>query len=400
LWHHNKTGGEIRRRLHFCSEGFLRDGFYTTIGLMSGTSLDGIDAAVLATDGESVSAFGSAISKPYDDKFKSRLKEALGRAPELIRRRDGVDDQAIVELEHDLTTAHGRAVHALLREAGMEPGEIDVIGFHGQTLYHAPEAGLTWQLGDANLLAAITGIDVVGDFRSNDMAAGGQGAPLVPVYHLAVARDRTPYKRFIFLNIGGVANLTWIDLAHGGARLVAFDTGPGNALLDDWMLEKAGQPFDNKGKTAFKGKIDRARLDAATAHNFFDRPPPKSLDRNTFSAQMVEGLELEDGAATLTAFTVAAVQRACTLLPAAPEACFVTGGGRHNPVLMAGLSEALPLPVEPVETIGLRGDSLEAELMAFLAARSLKGLPLTFPETTGARSNCTGGRLCRAPGAR
>lgn len=376
----------------------MRDVLYTVIGLMSGTSLDGIDAAILVTDGNSVTEFGPAISIPYDDKFRSRLKEAVARAPDLLGQRDGTEDRAILELELDLTEAHDRAIRAVLEEAEMGPGEIDLIGFHGQTLYHAPEAGLTWQLGDASQLAGMTGIDVVADFRSNDMAAGGEGAPLAPVYHLAAIRGRTPHKRILVLNIGGVANLTWIDFTGDQPRMLAFDTGPGNALLDDWIYRMTGQAFDAGGKEARRGQIDYQRVDLALQDPYFDRPAPKSLDRNVFSLEIVKGLDLEDGAATLSALTIAAVKRACTLLPAVPETCFVTGGGRHNPVLMAGLQEALSLPVQRVEAIGLRGDSLEAELMAFLAVRSLKGLPITFPETTGVKSPCSGGRLHRVPG--
>lgn len=376
----------------------MRDGLYTAIGLMSGTSLDGIDAAILVTDGETVTEFGPAISIPYDIKFKSRLKKAVARAADLIGQRDGAEDPVTLELELDLTEAHGRAVRAVLDKAGMGPGEIDLIGFHGQTLCHAPEAGLTWQLGDGSQLAGTAGIDVVDDFRSNDMAAGGEGAPLAPVYHLAAVRGRTPHKRILVLNIGGVANLTWIDFTGDQPQMLAFDTGPGNALVDDWMYRRTGRAFDAGGKVARRGRIDHQRIELALQDAYFDRPAPKSLDRNAFSLKIVEGLNLEDGAATLAALTTAAVKRACALLPAAPETCFVAGGGRHNPVLMAGLQEALSLPVQPVEAIGLRGDSLEAELMAFLAVRSLRGLPITFPETTGVKLPCTGGRLHRVPG--
>ena len=289
----------------------MHEGFYTAIGLMSGTSLDGIDAAILVTDGNSVTEFGPAISIPYDDKFRARLKEAVARAPDLIGPRDGTEDRAILELELDLTEAHGRATRAVLDEAGKGPGEIDLIGFHGQTLYHAPESGLTWQMGDGSQLAGITGIDVVDDFRRNDMAAGGEGAPLAPVYHLAALSGRTPHKRILVLNIGGVANLTWIDFTGDQPQMLAFDTGPGNALLDDWIYRMTGQAFDAGGKVARRGRIDHQRLELALQDAYFDRPAPKSLDRDAFSLDMADGLNLEDGAATLSALTVAAVKRAC-----------------------------------------------------------------------------------------
>ena len=375
----------------------MQDGLYTSIGLMSGTSLDGIDAAILITDGEKRIETGPAISIAYDDEFRCCLRDALARAPDLIGQPQATTDQTFLALERHLTEAHGRAIGAFLEQADMVPEQIDIIGFHGQTLYHAPEAGRTWQLGDGPLLAKITEIDVVGDFRSGDMASGGQGAPLAPVYHAAAVRGKTPFETVIIINIGGVANLTWIDFEAKEPLLIACDTGPGNALLDDWMRLRAGQPFDREGECALAGQVDQGRLEAALADSFFARPPPKSLDRDAFSLDMVDGLSLEDGAATLAAFTVAAVRRTSEMLPGRAKACFVSGGGRHNTAMFVGLRQALAIPVDKIETIGLRGDSLEAELMAFLAVRSLKGLPLTFPETTGVGRPCTGGRLYRAP---
>jgi len=349
------------------------------IGLMSGTSLDGVDAAFLDTDGIAVAGFGPALTLPYDDALRADLRALLDRAPGLA-----ADDPFLRDVTDRLTRAHAAAVAALGVAA-------DIIGFHGQTILHRPEARRTWQIGDAALLARLTGTRVVYDFRSADVAAGGQGAPLVPVFHAALAAGLP--KPVALLNLGGVANLTWIG-AEG--RLVALDTGPGNALLDDWTFRHTGARMDRDGALARAGRVDTARLVSLLAHPFFDRPAPKSLDRQDFAAALdqLAGLSPADGAATLAAFTAGAVARAP--LPAPPRRVLVCGGGRHNPALMAALRAALPVPVEPVESVGWDGDALEAQCFGFLAVRSLAGLPISYPETTGVPRPLTGGRVAEA----
>lgn len=349
------------------------------VGLMSGTSMDGIDAALLETDGEAVLSFGPSLTHPYDEAFRERLRDVLGLA----------DPPA--DLIQELTKRHAQAVKALLEMAGQGAG---LIGFHGHTILHRPEEGRTLQIGDGAMLAQLTGIDVVGDFRSNDVAAGGQGAPLVPVYHLALAAELD--KPLAVLNIGGVANVTYIG-PHGG--VLAFDTGPGNALIDDWMLAMTGYPIDEDGRLAAEGQVDEAAVQEFLDHSWFSEPPPKSLDRDEFALfakGLMSGLPPADGAATLCAFTTAAVARAESHLPRTPRRWLVSGGGRKNPVLMEGLGTRLGVPVDPVEAVGWNGDALEAQAFAYLAARSVKGLPLSFPGTTGVKEPTTGGRLFRA----
>jgi anhydro-N-acetylmuramic acid kinase len=258
---------------------------------------------------------------------------------------------------------------------------------------HEPENGRTWQIGDGALLARLTGIDTVSDFRSADVAAGGQGAPFVPLYHQALAAALAE-RPLAVLNLGGVGNVTWVGA--GAEELMAFDTGPGNALLDDWALRHTGRPVDADGRLARSGRVDRAALDALLLHPYFDRPAPKSLDRDAFASTPVHGLAPEDGAATLVAFTAAAVARARDILPAPPRRWLVTGGGRRNPAIMAALAEALARPVEAVESVGWEGDVLEAQAFAYLAVRSLAGLPLSLPSTTGVARPMPGGRLDRA----
>ncbi|HME26237.1 MAG TPA: anhydro-N-acetylmuramic acid kinase [Acetobacteraceae bacterium] len=349
-----------------------------TIGLMSGTSLDGVDAAWLETDGERIGAFGPTLTLPYDDRLRADLRRILDHAPTL-----SPDDRRLKSAAARLTEYHVRAVAALGRQA-------DLIGFHGQTILHQPDQRRTWQIGDAIEVARRTGLPVAHDFRSADVAAGGQGAPLAPVYHAALARDIA--KPLAVLNIGGVANVTWIG-ADG--ELIAFDTGPGNGPLDDWIARRAGAAFDRDGAIARSGRIDHAVLHRLLADPYFSRPQPKSLDRLDFAASIaasgLEHLQRADGAATLVAFTAAAV--AAAPLPQRPLRWLVAGGGRHNPAIMAALRDRLSAPVDPVEALRWDGDALEAQCFGFLAARTRAGLPISFPGTTGVPRSMTGGRM-------
>ena len=353
---------------------------------MSGTSLDGIDAALIRSNGRRRVETGPALTVPYDPAFRARLRGVLGGG--LAARG------AVAELGRELTLRHARAVRDLLAQADMAASEVMVVGFHGHTVLHEPQKGRTWQIGDGALLAAETGIDVVADFRSNDMAAGGQGAPFAPLYHAARATGLD--KPMAVLNLGGVGNLTWLG---GDAEddVLAFDTGPGNALIDDWVAHHTGKSWDQDGALARAGTVDETALAALMSHPYFQVPPPKSLDRDTFDPQPVAGLSTADGAATLTAFTAVSAAAALAHLPTPPRHWLVTGGGRHNPTLMAALAARLAVPVEPVEAVGWDGDALEAQAFAYLALRSLEGLPLSLPGTTGAKSPTMGGVLHRAP---
>jgi anhydro-N-acetylmuramic acid kinase len=349
-----------------------------TIGLMSGTSLDGVDAAWLETDGERIGAFGPTVTMPYDDRLRADLRRILDNAPRL-----DPDDRRLKSATARLTEYHVRAVAALGQKA-------DLIGFHGQTILHQPDRRRTWQIGDAAELAWRTGVPVAHDFRSADVAAGGQGAPLAPVYHAALARGMaTP---FAVLNIGGVANVSWIG---PDGRLVAFDTGPGNGPLDDWMMRHAGVPFDRDGAVALSGQVDRHVLGRLLADPYFAKPAPKSLDRLDFAATLgasgLATLSPADGAATLVAFIGGSV--AAAPLPGPPLRWVVSGGGRRNPAIMQALRATLGAPVDPVEALGWNGDALEAQCFGFLAARARAGLPISFPDTTGARVALAGGTI-------
>jgi anhydro-N-acetylmuramic acid kinase len=279
-----------------------------------------------------------------------------------------------------------------LRAHGIERRDIAVVGFHGQTVLHRPERRLTVQIGDGAGLARRVGVPVVYDLRAADVAAGGQGAPLVPVFHRALVENLQRSHPIAVLNIGGVANVTYID----SADLIACDTGPGNALIDDFMMAQSGAPFDRDGAAAAQGRVDEAWLAAALALPFFSAPPPKSLDRNAFASVDASGLSLEDGAATLTAFTAAAVAAVVPLLPQAPRSWIIAGGGARNTTLMRMLAQRLaPATVEAAQSLGWSSDAIEAQAFAYLAVRSLNGLPISFPGTTGAPRAMTGGVVAR-----
>ncbi|MBO6519895.1 MAG: anhydro-N-acetylmuramic acid kinase [Rhodospirillales bacterium] len=354
----------------------------TAIGLMSGTSMDGIDVAVIDTDGETVKRRGAFASYPYEASLRKKVQAIAGHK---LERGD-----ALSAVVRDITDAHAEAVEDFLGRAGLSPHDVDVVGFHGQTVFHDPANGVTVQLGDGARLAERLRITVVNDFRSADVAAGGEGAPFAPLYHAALARPLEP--PVCVLNLGGVGNLTWIS-PDGG--IIAFDTGPANALLDDWVLANTGQAMDADGAISRAGTVNDDVLAELLENDYFDQPYPKSLDRDHFDPSPVMGLSLEDGAATLVAFSAEAVGRAQAMLPALPERWLVTGGGRHNPVMMAALRSALDRPVEPVEAAGWSGDAMEAQAFAYLAVRSLYGLPLSLPSTTGVTEPMPGGVLHR-----
>lgn len=349
--------------------------------------MDAIDVALIRTDGVSVAEPVAAAGYPLDEETRRLLRRAIEEARSLTDRhaRPGILNAA----EEAVTAVHVHAVKTFLADLPARSAEIDVIGFHGQTVLHRPEKRLTVQLGNGAVLAGKTGIPVVWDMRAADVAAGGQGAPLVPVYHRILSR-RVPLRPVAFVNIGGISNVTWVD---EGGWMLAFDCGPGNALLDDWCLRHAGLSHDEDGHLAAAGRECADILAGWLASPFFTMPPPKSLDRGDFTSAAVEGLSLEDGAATLTRLTARAIARAREWFPQPARLWVITGGGRRNRHLMTLLAEELDAPVVPAEAVHLNGDMMEAECWACLAVRSLKGLPITFPETTGVTAPCTGGRL-------
>ncbi|AGH48493.1 MULTISPECIES: anhydro-N-acetylmuramic acid kinase [Sphingomonas] len=359
------------------------------VGLMSGTSLDGVDAALIETDGEAHVRPLAFRGEPYSEAARATLRAATELALAFDSPRPNPE---ILAAEDLVTRSHILAVRKLLVDAQISPADVAVIGFHGQTIAHRPDRGWTWQIGDGPAMAAALGISVVNDLRSADVAAGGQGAPLLPVYHRALAAGEA--KPLAILNLGGVGNITWIGEAEGD--LIAFDTGPANGLIDDWMERHAGRPYDENGAFAATGRVDEAVLKGMLANPWFDQPPPKSLDRSDFALDAVAGLSPADGATTLTAFTALTVERGLRLLPSAPKRLIVAGGGRHNATLMAMLGEACGLRPEPIEALGWNGDATEAEGFAYMAVRSLKGRPISFPGTTGAPEALAGGVLHKA----
>ena len=344
---------------------------------MSGTSMDGIDAAVLETDGEAHLTMGAHASTQYPPD----LRRTLLRLPS-----NGVDMPSI---ERKVTDLHCRAARSLCAGQNIDLATIDVIGFHGQTILHAPQDGRTWQLGDGQRMADSLGRVVVNNFRQNDMNHGGQGAPFAPAYHRALVRSCGIPQPIAVLNIGGVSNVTLID----GELLYACDCGPGNALIDDWVSDHCGAPFDEGGKIAAAGCINDNALAILLSSAYFRQRGPKSLDRNAFSAEPVSELSPQDGAATLAAFTAAAIAAEAQRLPCAPKQWVVVGGGRLNEFLLGELRRRLSAPVHVAEELGWAGDAIEAQAFGYLAVRSILKLPLSWPSTTGVSAPVTGGVL-------
>ena len=369
---------------------------WRVIGVISGTSMDAIDVALIQTDGEAhvVTHGGRGYAYPAD------LRAELGA---IVADRTRAAEDPLGEIEARVTRAHIDAIRRFMADEGLTQGDVDLIGLHGQTVFHDPARLLTRQLGDGAMVAKAVGIDTVYRFRHADVAAGGQGAPFAPLYHRALAQDLA--KPLMVLNMGGVANITWLGTgevlsegAEPGGDVIACDTGPASALIDDFVATRTGAAFDKDGDLAASGDVDAAMLGRFMAHPYFALPAPKSLDRNEFHrlTREVETLSDADGAATLTAFTVESIAAILSQVPAPPRHWLVGGGGRHNKVMMRRLADRLGVSVDPVEAVGWNGDFLEAQCFGYLAVRSVLGLPLSVPGTTGVPHAMTGGELARA----
>ncbi len=358
------------------------------IGLMSGTSMDGVDVALIETDGEAIHSLGPAAGFAYTAIERQLLREAMDWARGIVNRADRSGVLSIAETM--LTAKHAESVKTFAADNGIDLAGVDVVGFHGQTVLHKPTRGLTVQLGDGAALSKALGVPVVYDFRAADMKKGGQGAPLVPIFHRALASRERLEMPAAFVNIGGIANVTYVP--DGPAeRLIAFDAGAGNCLLDDWAMKHIGEPLDRDSRLALAGTANRQALAALLSHPFFCAPPPKSLDRGAFPLAALANLSGPDGAATLTAFTVAGIAAAARLFPAKPGTWIIAGGGAHNPHMMEGLRRVLGPDMMTAEMAGFSSDFMEAQAFAYLAVRRLRNLPATFPGTTGAADPVVGG---------
>ena len=347
------------------------------IGLMSGTSADGVDVAYIDTDGKEFVFFGPSQSFGFPRALKDRLINTK------------VDDETNSIIEKHLTLFHFESIKKFMKINHLNKHNIDLVGFHGHTIYHNPVDRLTVQLGDGKLLAKCLEIPVINDFRSEDVKNGGEGAPLTPIFHSVLAKKLT--KPVAILNIGGVANVTWVGKQID--ELMAFDVGPGNAMIDDWVFSQGLGDYDKNGCIAAKGFVNADILNRYLSHDFFQQKPPKSLDRNSFSLELVKGLTIEDATATLSEFTAESVRKSQVFFPSPVTQWIVCGGGRLNRELMRMLGVKLDAPVVRSEEVGWDGDALEAQAFAFLAVRSKMKLPLSFPNTTGVKNSTVGGVL-------
>ncbi|MCE2950577.1 MAG: anhydro-N-acetylmuramic acid kinase [Alphaproteobacteria bacterium] len=352
-----------------------------SLGFMSGTSLDGVDAALIESDGEIVVKPVRAVFLPYSSAVQDLLKATIedyqtkGESP--LR----------AQASTVLTRYHLEAANSLIDTTKRMP---ELVGFHGQTVLHDPLRKISLQLGDPSFLANALGCSVIYNFRQRDVGAGGQGAPLVPIFHQALKGKLSGCC--VFVNIGGIANVTWCGDGGRADSLIAFDTGPGNVLLNDWVKAHTGQAFDEGGQIARQGTVHKDVLASYLSHPYFSQPPPKSLDRGSFTLALCQGLSLEDGAATLTALTVRSIAAASPFYPESPTHFYMCGGGRHNTYLVEQLKTLLaPSRVESVEILGWQGDFIEAQAFAYLAIRSSLGKAISFPGTTDVCAPMTGG---------
>jgi anhydro-N-acetylmuramic acid kinase len=364
------------------------------LGFMTGTSLDAVDMAVLETDGEAITGFGPAGERKLSPEVRGLLEETTRQALAWPRGEPAPGIFALAAAA--IAQTHREAAVSFAQEHGFTLSSLDLIGFHGQTVLHEPpvpgRSGRTLQLGDAQALATALGVPVAYDFRSMDVAAGGQGAPLAPIYHAARALASGLARPVAALNLGGVGNIT---LVRDDGPLQAFDTGPANGMIDLWVQGRTDLRCDEDGRLARAGRVHEHILAGYLAHPYFAATGPKSLDRFDFSFKPVEGLSLADGAATLTAFAAEAAAMGIARCEVRPLRVIACGGGRHNPVLLQWLRERSGVAIDAAEAVGWRGDAIEAEAFAYLAARTAKGLPISFPGTTGVQVAMSGGRIAR-----
>ena len=351
----------------------------TILGLMSGTSCDGIDIALLKTDGHTIGEFGPGMVFTYDDLFSNQLRN-------LFLEKDYLN---ILRIEKKLTELHASAVFDFLKKEILDIKNIELIGMHGHTVIHLPKEKISLQIGNPCLLSELTGASVISNFRIRDIARGGEGAPLVPIFHQAIAK-KFLLDNVAFLNIGGVSNITYIE----GNNIHAFDAGPGSALIDNFVRERCQLSYDNNGEIAAKGKPDERILKSCLSDQFYKKNPPKSLDRNHFNYIDLTNINLEDGAATLTYITAKSIEAGVRLLNKRPNKILICGGGRKNKFLVDIIKQELAdIDLCIIDEIGINGDLVEAYAFAYLAARSNLKLPLSYPTTTGTSSPCTGGLI-------
>ena len=354
------------------------------IGLESDTAISGVDVALIQTDGVDIFERKAEFSRPYSPTMRDAIAAVLGE-------KGQQDLTYLRQVEEQVTQHHISAVKELLDMQDMSPRQIDVIGFSGHTVLNRPAQKLSIQIGDAQMMLDAFGIPVVNRFYQTDLASGGQGSPIFPVYYEALARPLE--KPLVIFSIGGISSLTYVG-ANG--ELIAFDVGPGNVLIDKWMQQRLGAEMDFDGLWAAKGQVDERLLSKLMQHPAIIQNPPKALEREDFLPLLtdVEGSSLADGAATLTALTCEALVQACEkYLPEKPIQYIVTGGGAYNPTMVKYLRQHLTAPVKTANEIGWNTMCLDAESFAFLAVRSLFGLPFTYPTTTGVEFPLSGGKI-------
>ena len=364
----------------------------TAIGLMSGTSCDGIDVSVIKSDGEDVLSLKGDFFLPYDEKIRlsiRRFKEKIDKASDLQ-----INKNEIADLEREITLLHSKAINLLLKKLKIDRSEIDLIGFHGHTIFHSFNHKKTKQLGDGKALSELMGVNVIYNFRENDLKNGGQGAPLVPIFHKLLKKKFQLKGSVVFVNIGGISNLTYLD---DSSEMISFDSGPGNFLIDKLLQLKSNGKiqFDKKGEMAFKGVVDKNILDAYLCDPYYDLLPPKSLDVNDFNLSSIRGLSVENSISTLSELTAITIINSFNFFLKKPQKIILCGGGRKNEYIYERIKKLSNTPTLNIDNYKINGDFIESQAFAYLAIRSFFRKPISFPKTTGVLKPITGGKLIK-----
>ena len=372
---------------------------YYSLGLMSGTSMDGVDASIIQSDGET--KYKVIIDKYFE--YPQGIYKDLTKLRDKIKSSKDLKkfSKEVKNIEKEITLFHAKAVNEILKKTKVK---VDFIGFHGQTIYHNAKEKISKQLGDGKILSQLSKKTVVYNFRQNDLDHGGGGAPLAPIFHKLIVSQNKIKQPVLILNLGGIANWTFLGESDDGKDLHSADLGPGNCLIDQWMKKNSKQNYDKDGSTAKSGKINKSVLNKAiddhmdkfiSEEQSKDYYHDRSYDINDFDFSFVFGLSLEDGAATLTEYTAFIISEFINGTPADLRRVIVCGGGRKNKFLLKRISKKLKYSLQPIDNFGIDGDFVESQAFAYLAIRSYLKLPISFPETTGVKKSCTGGVIVK-----
>ena len=369
----------------------LKSKNYIALGLMSGTSADGIDVAVLTTDGKTKINLGPSGYYPFSNSFRSKIKSIFKKKVNIEKIKK---QKRIVDIENEFTYLNFVAINKFLKKNKINKKEIDVVGFHGQTISHNPMNGYSWQIGNSQKLVNLLNVKVVSNFRDNDIKNGGQGAPLTPIFHYYLTKKIK--KKICFINLGGISNVTYFNHRSKNSLndILAFDAGPCCSLMDDWVSKNSNKKFDDLGILARSGNVKKEIIQNFLKKPYFSKLPPKSLDRSFFSLSLLKKLKIRDGSATINYLVADTLLKAFGYFPNYPDLCILSGGGRHNKFLVELINKKIKKSkILLAENYNWNGDSIEAHAFAYLSVRKLLNLPITYPKITGVKKPLSGGQV-------